>query len=80
MKDNYLIALIVALALVIMACDKEAENLRHNAAASLQETSYLRTIILDSCEYYYINDATYYGYEVRSITHKGNCKNCRGKK
>lgn len=32
---------------------------------------------IDSCEYLVKHSNTYYGHDVISITHKGNCKYCR---
>ena len=32
---------------------------------------------IDSCEYLVTHSNTYYGYDVISITHKGNCKYCQ---
>lgn len=34
-------------------------------------------IEIDSCEYLVKHSNTYYGHDVISITHKGNCKYCR---
>ena len=69
MKKNYIKEVIglMLLCLVFFGCESTVTTTNLN---DRYMGSSISVMVIDSCEYIYINN------DVRSLTHKGNCKFC----
>ena len=77
------IIFILLAAVLFCGCCEQRNDIGHvrkqkevRQVTSNYNTTY-NVVEIDSCEYLVNHSDTYYGYDVISITHKGNCKYCR---
>lgn len=75
-----LLILIITIFILCSCVENNAQTRRSNQECNKVTSNFGKTyniVEIDSCEYLVNHSNTYYGHDVISITHKGNCKYCQ---
>lgn len=60
---------------IVKKCDEKLALTRDEKDSVIEYD----VIEIDSCEYIMVQSRTYYDYIITNISHKGNCKYCKGR-